>query len=471
MPHNDCDTGLNTRLRACALAVAAAFPAAGLAAPAARVEFAIGNVQIADANGQVRAARKGAEVNSGDSVNTNEGRVQLRFTDGAYVSLQPGSQFRIDDYNYNDKIDGTERGFFSLLRGGLRTITGLVGRTNRKNYQVTTTVATIGIRGTEYTVAYTNSITGSVGEGEIEVCNRGGCSGFANGEAYLVPDVETRPVLTEKKTDLPPTQPDEAPGGKFGEDEGEDTHAKGEERSESGGLPPGSIAPPRNVTLPLNWVLVNDGGSASSSTGDVRFDGAGAANQFCFGAGPTSCFFELTSVSDVATDGIFTWGRGFSTSSSEMLHYVAGFPTPLAELDALKLSGIVMTYAFTGGTAPTMLGANGLVTGSLLGGSATVRWGDPAAAAMGGYGMADVAVSGQIAGTSFSLSSTGNSISSNGQFPFSIGGGCSITGGGSCSISGTVGGPKALGLGIVYHGDLGMQAPVVGTAAFQAPIR
>ena len=40
-------------------------------------------------------------------------------------------------------------------REGLRTITGLVGRSNRDNYKVTTAVATIGIRGTEYTGAFT----------------------------------------------------------------------------------------------------------------------------------------------------------------------------------------------------------------------------------------------------------------------------------------------------------------------------
>jgi hypothetical protein len=49
-------------------------PAAGLAAPAARVEFAIGDVQIVAPGGQARAAQKGAEVNAGETVSTNVGR-------------------------------------------------------------------------------------------------------------------------------------------------------------------------------------------------------------------------------------------------------------------------------------------------------------------------------------------------------------------------------------------------------------
>lgn len=204
-----------TRLSACAVAVAAAFPAVAFAVPAARVEFAVGNPVAVSASGQSRALAKGGEVQSGDTVNTNGGRVQLRFSDGAYVSLQPQSEFRIDDYRYDGKTDGSERGFFSLLKGGLRTITGLVGRTNKKNYQVSTTVATIGIRGTEYTIAYTNSITGSVGEGEINVCTGTGCVPFGSGQSFIVTDPNSRPQLTSQKTDLPPTQPGDPPGGSF----------------------------------------------------------------------------------------------------------------------------------------------------------------------------------------------------------------------------------------------------------------
>jgi hypothetical protein len=218
--------------------------------PAARVEFAVGNPVAVSANGQSRALSKGGEVQSGDTVNTNGGRVQLRFSDGAYVSLQPQSEFRIDDYRYDGKTDGSERGFFSLLKGGLRTITGLVGRTNKKNYQVSTTVATIGIRGTEYTIAYTNSITGSVGEGEINVCTGTGCVPFGSGQSFIVTDPNSRPQLTSQKTDLPPTQPGDPPGGVFqtandptkpNGNEGKATFAAGDQTPNPSELPTGGV--------------------------------------------------------------------------------------------------------------------------------------------------------------------------------------------------------------------------------------
>jgi hypothetical protein len=174
------------------------------AEPVARVEFAVGDVGAIDKAGQSRALGKGAQIEEGDTVATHSGRAQLRFTDGGYVSLQPQSEFRIDQYRFEGRQDGSEKAFLSLLKGGLRTITGLVGRTNKKNYQVSTTVATIGIRGTEYTIQYGNLLQGTVGEGEIEVCNAAGCLNVANGESYHVQNQNVKPVLTSKGTDLPP---------------------------------------------------------------------------------------------------------------------------------------------------------------------------------------------------------------------------------------------------------------------------
>jgi len=186
------------------LAAGAAVPAMAQSAPAARVDFAIGDVAAVDRAGQSRPLVKGAQVEQGETINTNNGRAQLRFNDGAYVSLQPQSEFRIDQYRFEGRQDGTERTFLSLLKGGLRTITGAVGRRNKKNYQVSTTVATIGIRGTEYSVRYGDSISGTVGDGEIVVCNSAGCESVAAGGTFYVMDQNTRPQVTEQGSDLPP---------------------------------------------------------------------------------------------------------------------------------------------------------------------------------------------------------------------------------------------------------------------------
>ena len=104
-------------------------------------------------------------------------------------------RYRIDDYRYEGKTDGDEKGFFSLLKGSLRTVTGLVGKVNRQNYKITTSVATIGIRGTEFKVeSDDDGVRVSTGEGLVEVCNKGGCIVLARGEQAGVIDAEGKPV-------------------------------------------------------------------------------------------------------------------------------------------------------------------------------------------------------------------------------------------------------------------------------------
>ena len=144
---------LNFPRKPLSLAVAIAIGTTPMIASAAagRVEFAYGQVSIENASGEQKAAKKGTELESGDTITTERGRAQLRFTDGAFTSLQPKTSFKVEDYNYDGKEDGNERSFFSLFRGGLRTLTGAIGKRNRNAYRMKTPVATIGIRGTGYT--------------------------------------------------------------------------------------------------------------------------------------------------------------------------------------------------------------------------------------------------------------------------------------------------------------------------------
>lgn len=168
------------------------------AAGAAKIDFAIGDVVAVQADGTRRPLARGAEVQAGETVDTGGGRTQLRFTDGGMVSLQPQTQFRIDAYEFRAQADGGEKGFFSLLKGAMRTITGVIGKTDRKAYRLDTAVATIGIRGTEYAVAYGNSITATTNSGLIEICNNGGCLLVEAGQSAYVPDANTPPTYTKR---------------------------------------------------------------------------------------------------------------------------------------------------------------------------------------------------------------------------------------------------------------------------------
>lgn len=154
--------------------ISAAFPLNSHAA-VGRVEFAVGGVNVLGQDGIARNLTKGGEINNGDTIQTIDGRAQIRFSDGGYISLQPNTEFKVEDYAYNGKSDGSEKGFFSLVKGGLRAITGAIGHTNKQAYRVNTPVATIGIRGTEYLAQYNNTkLLVKVGDGAVYLVNSAG---------------------------------------------------------------------------------------------------------------------------------------------------------------------------------------------------------------------------------------------------------------------------------------------------------
>ncbi len=116
-----------------------------------RVVLSSGQLMARAADGSERRLQRRSPVHAGETIVAGSNAfAQIRFSDGGLVSLRSGSEFRIDEYQFNGKEDGSEKATFSLLKGGLRTISGRIGKTNKQNYRMNTPVATIGIRGTHY---------------------------------------------------------------------------------------------------------------------------------------------------------------------------------------------------------------------------------------------------------------------------------------------------------------------------------
>jgi len=118
---------------------------------AGNVQFVIGDVKLITRSGETRVLQKGAAVDEGDRIVTADGSsAQIKMIDGGFIAVRPNTDMGFDTYRYGGKEDGTENAAISLLRGGFRTITGIIGRSNKQNYLVTTSTATIGIRGTDH---------------------------------------------------------------------------------------------------------------------------------------------------------------------------------------------------------------------------------------------------------------------------------------------------------------------------------
>lgn len=443
-----------------------------LAAPAAKVDFVFGEAVAIDLSGKARRLTKGAEVGTGDTVDTRNARIQLRFSDGAYVSLQPRTKFRIDDYRYDGKTDGTERGHFSLIQGGMRTITGVVGRTHKRNYRVSTAVATIGIRGTEYTATFDGSMRGSVGEGEIDVCNAGGCIGVRHGESYLVMDASARPAISAKKTDLPPPQE-----GSTKPAEPVFTQADTCVGVYCGGGTPFTGSQQLALAHAVN--VSSGSGFGVIPLDGVEFDAAGNLIAVNNGNDPIAPVFHPSADKlppALGNDGRIAWGVG-KDKFGQFFHYVTGLPGLESEVPMLQKTPVAH-FDLIGASRPIALsGATQPLEGQVTSGALIARFVD---------GKVDVKLSMEIGGAS--LTARGNDLNlttADGTLIFGAGPvSCTIAGcsgistpvvtceGASCSgdIQGFVGagGARAGAAYALSVSGIGATGPVKGTAAFAA---
>lgn len=132
-----------------------------------RITHLSGPVSILKSDGKTVPATVGARVLSSETVITGEkGYLRMEMTDGAEMVLRPNSQLKIEEYRFDPAKPADDKSSFRMLKGGLRTITGLVGkRDNKDAYEMKTATATIGIRGTQY---------------DLRVCAGGGEDGASN---------------------------------------------------------------------------------------------------------------------------------------------------------------------------------------------------------------------------------------------------------------------------------------------------
>lgn len=175
--------------------------------PAGKVLMAVGTVSLVR-NGKETPAPRDTVVLAGDLLRTGaSSNAQLRLEDGAIIALRPNSDFKVNAFNYSGKADGTESASLSLLKGGARAVTGVIGRTNRDNLKVDAVVATIGIRGTGFNIVLCDAacqasypsakggLYAGVFEGRIAVDNEAGSAVELGHNQFLyVADAHSAPA-------------------------------------------------------------------------------------------------------------------------------------------------------------------------------------------------------------------------------------------------------------------------------------
>jgi hypothetical protein len=469
--------------------VSAAFSGQASAA-AGKVDFAIGGATVSGTDGRERPLAKGADLDSGDTIKTNNGRAQIRFTDGSYVSLQPNTDFSIKDYNYDGKADGTERGFFGLAKGAMRAVTGLIGRVNRNRYQITTPTATVGIRGTGGLIQVQNDgSTLIVGTSGIwTLTNTAGTLDVPAGTSGLAPTTPNQPPRqADKGPDVPPPPPPV-----------QTIFTQGDQRTADGtaavGVIPLASGPGYSATVSLPGFFGNggqaiDSGSPVGSSATATFNSAGQMTDIAFdnpNFGGNMTKYTLGaggSQTEFGTDGILAWGRWTGPVSAasnacdgvcpsqdltfgpnQGLHYVVGLPTPV-----MPTAGTA-SYALMGATSPTFTdghAAPGTFAGGLSVdfGQQTITLGMIVSMPSDGKGWA-------IGGTtSYSGNAFTASASSFSPGSFNIAGtnANSCTSSCSASVQGFFAGTDAsrVGLGYAISDSSASSTNVIGAAAFK----
>jgi hypothetical protein len=144
-----------------------------------------GDVRVISRDGAPRAAQREAEFREGESIITGAGALaQLRMFDGALMSVRGDTEIKLERFSYAGEQDRHASFLMSVLKGGLRTITGVIGRQNRDRYRITTATVTLGVRGTDFEIVHVPQPIGSrevpagtynrVYEGMTSIQNRAG---------------------------------------------------------------------------------------------------------------------------------------------------------------------------------------------------------------------------------------------------------------------------------------------------------
>lgn len=440
------------------VALAAVYPMQALAAVSAGVaQFIAGDVNVRRSNGKTDPLVKGKDLESGQAILTGtNGRAQVKFSDGGLISLQPNTEFKIA--NYVDQADPKQDRFLvDLLRGSMRAITGLIGKRNRENYKVTTTTATIGIRGSGFNAGYNpdGSLSVTTELDAIEVCNAGGCVGLTAGESVRVTSNTDAPVRTNIRASIPTPAPERdsiTVGDKVNKEGKADlfknlikTETSGSATSPNSGTFTNLTAIAHYHLPPVNTDQFGSFAGPVASTSVVM--NVGTVSQFEAGGNVFKPNINTVAGSFGSMDtndfiGWGNWATGTKNSSTSLaeIHYLVGQATPV-----LPTTVGVASYTLIGGSAPTSYtGASGTLNSAIF----QVNF-NPS-----GLGpMMSVNIN-----TSF-----GNVVDNALYFSSS-----SFTGA-SGNIKGMFTGPNANRAGLVYTGPISPGGSFSGTAIFQAP--
>src|SRR2546425_6626440 len=196
--------------------VAAAGPVCAQGTEAGRFLSVVGDVRVGREVAPQRVAQRATEFYEGESIITGASALaQLRMTDGALMSVRGDTEIKLERFSYAGEQDRNASFLMSVLKGGLRTITGVIGRQNRERYRITTATVTIGVRGTDFEIVHVPPQAGSreVPAGTYRPRFEGGASNEERARGMLL--LHPAPTAFPPLHGTPPPRPVAPPPAPF----------------------------------------------------------------------------------------------------------------------------------------------------------------------------------------------------------------------------------------------------------------
>lgn len=233
---------MKNRLVAKLILLACLLPSVVYAEVAGVITHLGGVLHATNAEGVQKVLNVGSEVQVGDTLRTELNTyTRLKFNDGGEIVLRPETVFKVEAYTYNAAEKGQDNFMMSLAKGGMRSVTGLLGKRNPDKYKVKTGAATIGIRGTHFGALLCNNDCGNLQtvtgkappnglhtdtvQGTTVITNAAGSIEVPAGSFSYTANMNTAPVIVPPSQGIQVTMPtsissNKSKGGGIGSDKG-----------------------------------------------------------------------------------------------------------------------------------------------------------------------------------------------------------------------------------------------------------
>lgn len=194
------------------------------ATSAGQITHLSGTLTAKHADGTVTVYSVKSEVLEGDTLTTEQDTyARIKFADDSEVVMRPNTQLKVVSYSFRQAKPESNSMILNMIRGGMREVTGLIGKLNREAVLLIIPTATIGIRGTNFGALMCQNdcgdiptVTGKppenglhldVFEGAIVAKNQTGELVINAGQFGFVRSFTTPPVIVPPQQGVPVTIP------------------------------------------------------------------------------------------------------------------------------------------------------------------------------------------------------------------------------------------------------------------------